>query len=73
MNITIMAVNKIDAFEPTQIIERLFHRKSVLLRELGNENQCPLHFILNAICHNTCCFSAAKINKNLKTRRFTQD
>ena len=51
MHIVVVAINKVDAFVTSQVVERLLHRQAKFSSELRDENQCPFYFIGIAI-HN---------------------
>ena len=51
MHIVVVAIDKVDAFVTSQVVERLFHRQSKSSSELRDEDQCPFYFIGIAI-HN---------------------
>ena len=51
MHIVIVAIDEVDAFVTSQVVERLLHRQSKSSSELRDENQRPFYFIGIAI-HN---------------------
>ena len=51
MHIVVVAIDKVDAFVTSQVVERLLHRKSKSSPKFRDEDQCPLYFI-GIVIHN---------------------
>ena len=71
MHIVIVAIDEVDAFVTSQVVERLLHRQSKSLSELRDENQRPFYFIGIAI-HNIMVLprKSSKIPTNRKESQF---
>ena len=50
--VVVVLVDELDATKAAQVVERLLERQPEAASKLGGEDEGPLHFVCNAVCHN---------------------